>query len=106
MLTKLGEVDHAEHKALKLQWRKKGGPQRMTPAPSLGPLIGLPPVRGLMDTATILQRTAVVHRVSIVELKTLLLISCKFRISGAARIHPVQCTNWLLRIIWEDSTPG
>ncbi|CAG0897508.1 unnamed protein product [Cyprideis torosa] len=63
--------------------RKKGGPQRTTPAPSLGPLIGSTPVRGLMDTATILQRTAVVHRVSIVELKTLLLISCKFRISGA-----------------------
>ncbi|CAG0910813.1 unnamed protein product, partial [Cyprideis torosa] len=47
-----------------------------------------------MESATTLQRTAVVHRVSIVELKTSLFISCKFRILGAPRIHPVQvCTD-------------
>ncbi|CAG0904397.1 unnamed protein product [Cyprideis torosa] len=68
--------------------------------PSLGPLIGPSLVRGLMDIATSLQRTTILHRVSIVELKTLLFISCKFRISGAPRIHPFQPVerNVLLRV--------
>ncbi|CAG0900416.1 unnamed protein product [Cyprideis torosa] len=43
-----------------------------------------------MESATTFHRTAAVHRVSIVELKKLLFISCKFRILGAARIHPIQ----------------